>query len=241
MKKLFLFIFLIGFITCLQAQIEFNNKFKGIPPANKKPKIEKKDIPPVDPNVPVIIPPNIYKNPNAIQPATNPVDDYKVETKTEMSMIQKESEFINPGDDVRDRLSKSVGNSLVRNGLKEDDSYLRKVDLDFGVIYTKSPYLIIKFRDYGAIDGDFIKAALTHDYKEVVLVNRLFLDINFKDVKFFLNEGFSFLVLEALNRGQLGGNTGEFEIHDNTGKMLVHDAWGNLDTGVKAKFKIVKE
>ena len=81
MKQIYLFIFLIGFITCSQAQVEFSNKFKGIPPANTKPKPEKKDIPPTDPNVPVIIPPNVYKSPNIIQSPPNPVDDYKVKTK----------------------------------------------------------------------------------------------------------------------------------------------------------------
>jgi hypothetical protein len=240
MKQIFLFIFLIGFITCSQAQVEFSNKFKGIPPANTKPKPEKKDIPPTDPNVPVIIPPNVYKSPTIIQSPPNPVDDYKVKTKSEMSMIPK-NEFINPGDEVRDKLSKSVDKSLVRSGLKENDSYLIKKDIDFGVIRTKSPYLIIRIRDYGAIDGDLIRATITHDYKDEVLVERLFLDSNFKEIKLFLKEGFSFLDLEALNKGSLGGNTGEFSIYDNEGKMLVHNYWDNFDTGVKSKFKIIKE
>ncbi|WP_100844917.1 hypothetical protein [Flavobacterium sp. 5] len=241
MKQIFLFIFLIGFATCTYAQVEFSNKFKGIPPVNSKPKPEKKDIPPTDPNVPIIIPPNVYKNSNVIQSPPNPVDDYKVKTKSEISMLPKDNEFINPGDEIRDRLSKSVSKYLVNNGLKENDSYLRKADMDFGVIHTKSPYLIIRIRDYGAIDGDFIKTTITHDYKEEVLVNRLFLDGNFKEIKFFLKEGLSFLDLEALNRGELGGNTGEFAIYDNTGSMLVHNYWDNFDTGVKSKFKIVKE
>ena len=104
MKQIYLFIFLIGFITCSQAQVEFSNKFKGIPPVNTKPKLEKKDIPPTDPNVPVIIPPNVYKSPTIIQSPPNPVDDYKVKIKSEMSMIPK-NEFINPGDQVRERLN----------------------------------------------------------------------------------------------------------------------------------------
>jgi hypothetical protein len=236
MKQIFLFIFLIGFVTFSQAQIEFSNKFKGIPPANVKPKPEKKDVPPTDPKVPIIIPPNVYKNPNAIQSPPNPVDDYKVKTKTEMSMIQKDSEFINPGDEVRDKLKKDIDKILVKNGLKEDDSYLRKIDLDFGVIYTKSKYFVIKFRDFGEIDGDLAKAT----FNDIVVKDKLYLQYNFQEFKIFFNEGINTFEIQALNRGLLGGNTGEFQIYDAEGKFILSDYWQNLDTGVKAEFKIVK-
>jgi len=239
MKQIFLFIFLIGFTTFTFAQVEFSNKFKGIPPANIKPKV-KKEIPPADPNVPIIIPPNVYKNPN-IQSPPNPVSDYKIDTKSEISMIKKEDEFINPGDEVRDRLNKMIGKSLVNSGLKENDSYIRKTDIDFGVIHTTSPYLIIKIRDYGAIDGDYIDVTLTHDYKSDNIAKDIFLNGDFTDIKVNLKEGLSLLDIIALNRGKLGGNTGAFLIYDNTGKILVNNAWDNLDAGVKSRFKIIKE
>jgi hypothetical protein len=68
-------------------------------------------------------------------------------------MIQT-NDFINPGDEVRDKMNKSIEKSLVNNGLKEDTSYLNVKDLDFGIIKTKSKSLMIRVRDYG-IDGDF--------------------------------------------------------------------------------------
>jgi hypothetical protein len=37
-------------------------------------------------------------------------------------------------------------------------------------------------RDYGAIDGDLIKATVIHNYKSV-LANKLYLESNFKDIK----------------------------------------------------------
>jgi hypothetical protein len=45
-------------------------------------------------------------------------------------MIQT-NDFINPGDEVRDKMNKSIEKSLVNNGLKEDTSYLNAKDLDF--------------------------------------------------------------------------------------------------------------
>jgi hypothetical protein len=122
-------------------------------------------------------------------------------------MIQT-NDFINPGDEVRDKMNKSIEKSLVNNGLKEDTSYLNAKDLDFGIIRTKSKSLMIRVRDYGAIDGDLIKATVIHNYKSTVLANKLYLESNFKDIKIDLQEGLNYLELQALNRGSLGGNTG---------------------------------
>lgn len=236
MKQIFLFIFLIGFITCSQAQMEFSNKFKGIPPANTKPKPEKKDIPPTDPNVPVIIPPNVYKSPNIIQSPPNPVDDYKVKTKTEMSMIPKK-EFINPGDEVRDKLNMDVNETLIREGLKEDSSYLVKIDVNFGDIRTKSAYFVIKCRDFRVIDGDLVRSTLNGE----VIMSKLELQYNFQEFRIYFKEGVNIFELEALNKGESGGNTGEFQIYDAEGKFIRSQYWENWDAGVKGKFIIIKE
>jgi hypothetical protein len=67
---------------------------------------------------------------------------------------------------------------------------------------------MIRVRDYGAIDGDLIKATVIHNYKSTVLANKLYLESNFKDIKIDLQEGLNYLELQALNRGSLGGNTG---------------------------------
>lgn len=235
MKRIYLFILLIGFATGTYAQVEFNNKFKGIPPVNTKPKPEKKETPP-DTDIPVIIPPNIYKSPELIQSPPNPISDYKIGTKSEISMIPK-NEFINPGDEVRDKLSKDMDRQLIKDGLKEDSRYLVKIDVNFGEIRTKSEYFVIKCRDYGAIDGDFIKSTLNGD----VIRGGLELQNYFKEFRIYFQEGINTFYLEALNRGSLGGNTGEFYIYDAEGKLIRHEYWDNWDAGIKGKFIIVKE
>ena len=123
MRHFYFFIFLMGFMTNSYAQFESGKKFKAIPPSNVSPKPEKKTTPPPTTDFPVIIPPNVYKSPNIIQSPPNPVEDYKVKTKSEISMIPK-NDFINPGDEIKDRLSKSINKDLVDNGLKENDSYV---------------------------------------------------------------------------------------------------------------------
>jgi hypothetical protein len=155
--------------------------------------------------------------------------------------MEQTNDFINPGDKIKDKLNMDVNKTLIRHGLKEDDSYIRKKDVDFGVIRTNSDVIVIKVRDYGAIDGDLIKATLIHDYNKEILVNNLSLETIFIDVKANLKQGVNFLELEALNRGTLGGNTGDFEIYDGQGTLLVSDFWNNIDKGIKSKFTFIKE
>ncbi|WP_281240288.1 hypothetical protein [Flavobacterium praedii] len=232
MKQFYFFIFLIVFASSANAQSEFNTKFKAIPPAKVNPKTEKKLVPPATTDFPVIIPPNVYKNPNP----TNPITDYKLDIKSEISMIPK-NEFVNPGDEVRDRLSKGLDGQLIKEGLKEDSRYLVKIDVNFGDIRTKSEYFLIKCRDYGEIDGDFIKSTLN----ENVIRGSLELESYFKEFRIYFKDGINIFELEALNKGTLGGNTGEFYIYDAEGKLIRHDYWDNWDAGVKGRFVIIKE
>ncbi|MBC5838197.1 hypothetical protein [Flavobacterium muglaense] len=216
------------------SQSEFSSKFKAIPPVDTSVKIKKTPPPTVAP--PDIVAPNILKKPETKFQSTT----FKIGDPDPISMIQT-NDFINPGDEVRDKMNKSINKSLVNSGLKEDTSYLNQKDLDFGTIRTKSKTLLIRVRDYGAIDGDLIKATSIHDYKSIVLVNNLYLDSGFRDIHMDLKEGLNYLELEALNRGSLGGNTGAFYIYDSAGTLLLSDLWNNFDKGVKSKFTFIKE
>jgi len=226
MKKIFLFIFLMGFAACTYAQVEFSNKFKGIPPANTKPKPEKKETPP-DPNVPIIIPPNIYKNPNVIKSPPNPVSDYKIGVKSEISMIPKESEFINPGDEVRDRLN-------TKTDRQEGLVYRRNQDL--GTYKSDAESANVLYRDAQYVDGDLIRVYLNGK----VIQSQVFLDSNFKGFEVKLQKGFNKIDFEALNQGSSGPNTAEFKVYDDKKQLISASEW-NLGTGFKASIIIVKE
>lgn len=221
------------------SQNEFNTKFKPIPPANTSvvPKtVTPKETLPTKVETKTIVTPNIFDKPDVVESNSN----FNIGESKPVSMI-KTNDFVNPGDKVKDNLNKDLDKTLIRHGLKEDDSYIRRTDVNFGVFKTKSNKLIVRVRDYGAIDGDLIKASLINEYKTTVLANNLSMQAVFIDIKVDLNVGVNFLELEALNRGALGGNTGNFEIYDEEGKLLLNNYWDNIDTGVKSKFTFIKE
>ncbi len=95
----------------------------------------------------------------------------------------------------------------------------------------------MKFRDFGAIDGDLIKVS-TND---AVIKDQIFLDSNFKDVKINLVDGFNKLDFEALNIGSLGGNTAEIQVYDDKGALVTTDYWDNLAAGFRASIVVTKE
>lgn len=221
--KQILFIFLMGFATCTYAQVEFNNKFKGIPPVNIKPKEKKTPPPKIDTSV--IIPPNVYKNPN-VQSRPNPVSDYKVPVKSEISMIPS-NEFINPGEEVKDRLNK-------KNDRQEGVAYRHNQDL--GTYKTISESAKIMYRDAQYVDGDLIRVYLNGK----VIQNQVYLDSNFKGFEIALQKGFNKIDFEALNQGDSGPNTAEFRVYDDKKNLVSASEW-NLGTGFKASIIIVKE
>jgi len=232
--KQILLVIMMCFAINSYSQTEFSSKFKAIPPLDTS--IKTKKAMPATVAPPDIVAPNILKKPEVKFQSTN----FKIGDPDPISMIQT-NDFINPGDEIRDKMNKSIEKSLVNSGLKEDTSYLNLKDLDFGIIRTKSKSLVIRVRDYGAIDGDLIKATVIHNYKSTVVANSLYLESSFKDIKIDLQAGLNYLELQALNRGSLGGNTGAFYIYDNEGNLLLSDLWNNFDTGVKSKFTFIKE
>lgn len=235
-RKQFLLFVMVCFTVSSYAQNDFGTtKFKINAPLNTAPAPKK--VTPSTAEAAVIKAPNIFKKPDAVLPSAS---KYQIGESKSFSMEQT-NDFVNPGDRVRDKLNESVSKSLIANGLKEDDSYIRKTDVDFGVIRTKSDFLILRVRDCGNVDGDLIQADLIYDYQHTILVNNLRLGYSYDDIRINLNEGLSYLEVEALNRGQYGGNTGEFRIYDKDGKLLATDFWDNIDKGVKSKFKIIKE
>jgi hypothetical protein len=226
MKQLYLFIFFIGCCTSSFAQSEFNTKFKAIPPSTKAPKPEKKEaITPKEEFEP-IIPPNIYKSPNVIQSAPDPISDYEIPVKSEITMLPK-NEFINPGDEIRDKLNKKTDR-------QEGLAYRRNQSL--GTYKTTSVSAQVLYRDAQFVDGDLIRVYLNGQ----VIQSQVYLDSNFKGFEIVLKKGFNKIDFEALNQGDSGPNTAEFKVYDDEKKLVSASEW-NLGTGFKATIIIVKE
>lgn len=227
---LFLIIIGIGISSTGYSQMEFNKKFKAIPLKNNAPKI-KKVVPP-ETEIPPIYTPNVFKSPEIKTPSSV----LKIGEEKTINMTPK-NEFINPGDVYMDKMEKDLDKTLVRQGLKEDSRYLVKINVNFGEIRTKSEYFVIKYRDFGQIDGDLAKASMNG----AVVADRLLMKDNFQEFKIFFIDGLNTFEIEALNKGSLGGNTAEFQIYDAEGKFIKSDYWENWDAGVKGKFIIIKE
>ncbi|MFV8361256.1 hypothetical protein [Flavobacterium sp. LS1P3] len=231
MKQILFFIIIsIGISSKSYSQIEFSKKFKAIPLKNNAPKI-KKTVPP-ETDIPPIYTPNVFKSPEIKTPSSV----LKIGEENTINMTPK-NDFINPGDVYMDKMEKDLDKTLVKQGLKEDSRFLVKIDVNFGEIRTKSKYFVIKFRDFGQIDGDLARASLNG----VVTEQKLVMKENYQEFKIFFKEGINTFEIEALNKGLLGGNTAEFQIYDAEGKFIKSDFWENWDAGVKGKFIIVKE
>lgn len=214
-------------MTNCYSQSEFNTKFKAIPPSNTNPKPEKKKLPPPATDFPVIIPPNVYKSPEVIKSPPNAVSSYQLENKSEMSMIPKNNGFINPGDEVKDRLNQKTDR-------QEGKAYRRNQSL--GTYSTKSVSAKVLYRDAQFVDGDLIRVYLNGK----VIESQVYLESSFKGFEIVLKKGFNKIDFEALNQGDSGPNTAEFQVYDDQEKLISASEW-NLGTGFKATIIIVKE
>ena len=119
---------------------------------------------------------------------------------------------------------------------KERRGNIPRENIDFGVFKGNSKQLIIKCRDFGAIDNDRV-AILNNDR---TVVPGIFLAGTFTQITMQLQEGFNKIAIKALNQGSLGANTAEFYIYDELGNLVYSNQW-LLATGFEAQFVYVKE
>jgi hypothetical protein len=236
MKHILFFILFFAAVT-VSAQTEFGTKFKPIP-APKFSAKKKTPIPQVkDPqaettDIPSIKTPNVFDN-----TSITPKSQLQVGAeKSNFSMAPK-NDFANPGDQYVPKMEKDLDRALKDAGLKEEQQPLTMADVSYDEIRTSSPWFVIKCRDYGLVDGDLIKAVLNKD----VIKERLLLRADFQEFKIYLTEGINTFEMIALNKGEYGGNTGEFQIFDAEGKFILSDVWRNFNTGVQSKFVIVRQ
>lgn len=237
MKQILFFILFFTAVT-VSAQTEFGTKFKPIaaPKFGAKPK--KTTIPEVkDPqadnlDIPSIKTPNVFDN-----TTITPKSQLQIGVEKSKFTMSTETDFANPGDRFVPKMEKDLNKALKDAGLKEGRGTLVKRNISLGDFRTKSQYFIVKFRDFGAIDGDLVKVSSN----DKVIRDQLFLEANFKDVKIVLVDGFNKLDFEALNIGTLGGNTAEIQVYDDKGQLVTNDYWDNLAAGFKASIIVTKE
>lgn len=237
MKQILFFILFLITLS-ISAQTEFGTKFKAIPAPKFSAKPKKTPIPEVkDPqaenlDIPSIKTPNVFEN-----TTITPKSKFQIGEEKSKFTMSTETDFANPGDRYVAKMEKDLDKALKDAGLKEGRGVLVKKNISLGDFKTKSEYFIVKFRDFGAIDGDLVKVS-SNDY---VIKDQILLDSNFQQVKINLAQGFNKLDFEALNIGTLGGNTAEIQVYDDKGALITNDYWDNLAAGFKASIIVTKE
>lgn len=208
----------IGLFLCLfwvyqaSAQSEFSNLGSTLPPAGS------------GLNTPKVIKPTMFP-PKAEQKTNSSslLEDPKLQ-------FAKNNNFGNPGDAYKEKLNNSVPNE---GGF---DSKMFRKNQYFGDHTTKSEYVKISCRDFGEVDGDEIRVWVN----DRIVVERIFLDGDFRGIQLGLTKGFNKIDFEALNQGTSGPNTAQFLIYDDKGNQIANNQW-NLGTGFKATIIVVKE
>ncbi len=237
MKHILFFILFFTVLT-VSAQTEFNSGFKSIPAPKFSTKPKKLPIPEVkDPqadktDMPGIKTPNVFDN-----TSITPKSKFQIGEQKSTFSMSTENDFANPGDRYVAKMEKDLDKALKAEGLKEGRGELVKKNISLGDFKTKSAYFIVKFRDFGAIDGDLVRVSSN----DKIIQDQLFLDVNFKQLKIILSNGFNKIDFEALNIGSLGGNTAEIQVFDDKGVLITNDYWNNLAAGFKASIIVTKE
>jgi hypothetical protein len=240
MKKFLFFISMIIIQTAF-GQFDSNIKFKPIPAANSKPKTQKKLPPPSDfPKLvlPKIVAPNVLKETNIFGTKPKPTTAFEFGTdENHFSMTLKNKFKHKMGDVYQEKMAKDLDKTMIREGLKEDNSFLDRKDRDLGEFKTKSDFLLIDYRDYIQIDGDLINIYVN----DKLFRSQLYLYSQMSQIKIPLVLGINKVELVVASTGSSGGNTAEIHAGDDAGKLITEEYWNNLALGTKIKLLVIKE
>ena len=230
MKQIFLFILLLCIVPKSFAQSEFNTKFKAIPPLNTKPNTKKEVVPKLD--LPKIIAPNVFST------KPKPTTAFEIGTpENHFSMTPKNKFEHKLGDVYQDKMTKDLDKTMVREGLKEDNSFLDRTNRYLGDFRTKSNLLVVTYRDFIQIDGDLFNVYLN----DQLIQSQLYLNYELSEFKIPLSKGINKIEFVVASQGTSGGNTAEIHVLDDTSKSVTDEYWDNLALGTKIKLIVVKE
>ena len=225
MKPLITFLIFFTITFTLSAQIDSQKKSVAIPAVeSKKETNETPQLTPVQPQ-------NNNTNYGSLN-MPNLSTGMEAPKKTFSLFGEK---FGNPGELYQKQLDKNLANTkLSPKEVEQLNGSL--TDQYFGDFKTKSKFVKVIYRDHGYVDGDLIQILVNDD----VIKSSVFLNGGFSGFKLDLQQGFNKIDFLALNQGESGPNTAEFEVIDETGTVISGNRW-NLATGVKATIIVVKE
>lgn len=213
LKLLGLFLFVMVFQ--MKAQ-EF--PIKSIP----IPAVEKKDEKKTPEPTPVKIEPLIKEENPTLK---NPITIRKQET--EFSMFDN-SNLHNPGEIFDEKWNSQAVEQGFKMATMEDQFFG-----DFRITGKKAN---IRCRDHEYPDGDRVRVFVNG----IVFIPSLLLTGGYKSFDVPLVEGINKIEFVALNQGESGPNTAEFQVFDDNGVEVSSKKW-NLLTGVTASIILIKD
>jgi hypothetical protein len=171
--------------------------------------------------------------PNVIPPA--PIDLNK-ELKRPTADLNNPLTEPKPFSMILDSDLMDAGEELQKRWNDNKLKATAKYDQYLGDFKTKSSYLGLQSRDFGSVDGDYVRIIVN----DVVVENSLRLSGYFKGINIDLVAGLNRIDIIAINEGSASPNTGHFIVLDHEGKTITNQKW-NLYSSGKATMIILKE
>lgn len=217
------FIILIFFIqTVCYSQIDSQNnglEIPAVPESNQSKSEDIKKLPLENKGLS-----NTQKNISGIPLISN----IKIKTQEEEFSMIDNNHLMDPGQIFEERYKKkAIEQGLIPQSMK--DQFL-------GEYRNNGSFVNIICRDHGYFDGDYVQVLVN----DQIVIPRLLLTNSYKGFNIELSEGMNKIDFLALNQGESGPNTAEFQVFDDNEVLISAKAW-NLLTGVKATIMVVKE
>lgn len=226
MKFYFSFFIMVFFSLSSYAQIDSRKKSVSIPAVESK-----KDS--VD--ISALLPSKSINSNKDINRLNAPKVSTNINLpKKEFSMFPEE-QFGNPGELYIKQINKNI-EDLKLSPEEVEKKNGSTTDQFLGDFKSNAKFVNVVYRDHGYTDGDIIQVLVNDD----IIHPRVFLTGGYKGFKLNLEPGFNKIDFLALNQGESGPNTAEFQVIDDEGNIVSHNQW-NLSTGVKATIIIVKD
>jgi hypothetical protein len=120
----------------------------------------------------------------------------------------------------------------------KDNKYQKAAEYDqyLGDFNTKSSYLGLQCRDFGSVDGDYVRIIVN----DVVVKRTMYLRGSFTGVNIDLEPGLNRIDIIAINVGTMSPNTGHFAVVEEDGSVIKSEMW-NLHAGGKATLIVNKK
>ncbi len=180
---------------------------------------------------------------------TDKKDDLRVIEKEEIPLALPVKKYTDSFD-LTEKKSKGFtmiqNNDLVNPGVIYEEKWAKKKIIEsqseyqgdqfLGRFDSKSVFVNVIYRDHEYPDGDRIRVYLNDD----VIRPNVLLTSNYKGFNLDLKEGINKIDFEALNQGDSGPNTAEFQVYDDNDNLVSSNRW-NLSTGARATIIVVKE